>query len=339
MRFTKIGIIVVCTIVMVCLCLPPVFGKEPKPKDVTMPETMIISGGVGAASTSTLICLWAVKRINAVYPKIAIRHIPGGNKDGIVKASGGTVGIGKTEVGICKRAWNGLPPEFEGKPLRDARNITCVPTPTRIVIGTLKKRDDIKTAKDLQDKRCGVGMVTSITHVMAEAALGAYGITPESIKAKGGIWSYGKWSQQFDMLSAGTLDCVIMGTPQPYSPALTVDVTKGIKLVPWGDEGIAAQQKLYPDNPVRTIPANVYTGQPKPVKAFGTRNLLAVHKDMPDDVAYNILYALFQDGGKSYREVAATFKDLDVLAESLLSEPIPWHPGAAAYWRDRGTMK
>ncbi len=339
MRFAKVGIIVVCMLLMVFSL--PAFGKTPKPRDVQMPGTMIASGGVGAGSTSTLIVLWVVKRINALYPDIAIRHIPGGNKDGIVKASKGTVDIGKSEVGICKRAWNGLPPEFKDKPLRDARLITCVPTPTCITIATLKHREDIKTSKDLWNKRCGVGMATSITHVLATAALGAYGISPKSIKANGGLWSYGKWSNQFDMLAQGTVDCVIFGTPQPYSSAITVDMAprKGIKLIPWGDEGLAASQKAFPDNPIRIVPANVYSGQPESVKAFGTRNLLAVHKKMPKDVVYNILYALFKDDGASYREIAATFKDLDVLAESLLSEPIPWHPGAVEYFRDRGTMK
>jgi TRAP transporter TAXI family solute receptor len=317
------------------------YAQSVKPKDVSMPKTMIVCGGVGAGSTSTLIALWAVKRINAVYPDIAIRHIPGGNKDGIVKASEGTVGLGKTEAGISKRAWNGLPPEFEGKPLRDARIITNVPTPTCIAMATLKNRDDINTAKDLWNKKVGVGMATSITHVMAQAALGAYGITPESIKKNGGVWGYGKWEQQFEMLSTGTLDVVIMGTPQPFGPALTIDkgFGKGIKLVPWGAEGIAAQQKKYPDNPVRTIPANVYSGQKEPIKAFGTSNLFAVNKSMPDGVVYNLLYALFKDDGKSYHEISAEFKDLDVLEDAVSMEPIPWHPGAVQYWRERKMMK
>ena len=340
MRFTKWGVFILSAVFLLSLFPAHAQSVELK-KDVSMPKTMIISGGVGAGSTSTLIVLWAVKRINAVFPNISIRHIPGGNKDGIVKASAGTVAIGKTEVGITKRAWNGLPPEFKGKQLRDARLMNCLPTPTCIVGATLKNRDDIKTAKDLYNKKIGVGMTTSITHVMAEAALRAYGITPDSIKKNGGVWSYGKWSQQFDMLSSGTLDCVIMGTPQPYSAALTVDkgFGKGLKLVSWGAEGIAAQQKAYTDNPIRTIPANTYSGQKEPVKAFGTTNLFAVHKSLPNGVVYNFLYALFQDDGKSYREIAGPFKNLDVYGDALASKPLPWHPGAEQYWRDRGRLK
>ncbi len=333
--------IVFCLCAVMILWTSSIQAQSLKPKDVQMPKTMIVCGGVGAGSTSTLIVLWAVKRLNAVFPDIAIRHIPGGNKDGIVKASDGTVAIGKTEVGITKRAWDGLPPEFEGKKLQDARLMNCLPTPTCIVIATLKNRDDIKTAKDLYNKKCGVGMTTSITHVISEAALGAYGITPESIKKSGGVWSYGKWSQQFDMLSSGTLDCVIMGAPQPYSAALTVDkgFGKGLKLVPWGPDGIAAQQKAYPDNPVRTVPANTYSGQKESVKAFGTTNLFAVHKDLPNEVVYNFLYALFEDDGESYRQISGPFKGLDVYADALVSKPLPMHPGAEAYWRDRGKLK
>jgi len=310
-----------------------------KPKEIQMPKTMIICGGVGAGSTSTLLTLWMVKRLNAVYKDIAIRHIPGGNEDGIVKASDGSVAIGKTEVGSAKRAWNGLPPEFAGKPLKNARLITCVPTPTRQACATLKTRDDIKTIKDLWNKKIGVGMSTSIAHELAKVALSAYGITPESIKKNGGLWTYGKWEDQFEMLSAGTIDCVFFGTPQPYSAAMTVDIGKGIKLVPWGDEGMTAVQKAFPDNSVQTIPANVYSGQKEALKAFGTINLFCVHHTMPDNVVYNILYAAFLDDGKSFSEITAEFKSLDVLSNALISEPLPWHPGAIQYWRDRKMMK
>lgn len=334
--FTKVEVTILC--VLLCMGLSTTFGQV-KPKDVPMPKTMIVCGGVGVGSTSTLLTLWMVKRLNTVYKDIAIRHIPGGNEDGIIKASDGTVAIGKTEVGSAKRAWNGLPPEFAGKPYKNARLITCVPTTTHIVISTLKNRDDIKTARDLWNKKSGVGLSTSITHELAKVALSAYGITPESIKKNGGLWTYGKWEDQFEMMSAGTLDCVIMGTPQPYTAAMTVDIGKGIKLVHWGDEGIATVQKAFPENALKTIPANVYSGQKEPVKAFGTINLFVVHHTMPDDVVYNILYAAFLDEGKSYREIAADFKNLDVLEDALIMEPIPWHPGAIQYWRDRKMMK
>jgi len=340
MRVKKMGIIVLCA--LLCMGLSLAFGDQPKPKEVGMPKTMMVCGGVGAGSTSTLITLWMVKRLNGVYKDIAIRHIPGGNEDGIIKASDGTVAIGKTEVGSAKRAWNGQPPEFAGKPYKNARLITCVPTTTHIVASTLKNRDDIKTAKDLWNKKCGVGMSTSITHELAKVALSTYGITPESIKKNGGLWSYGKWEDQFDMMAAGTLDVVIMGTPQPFSSAMTIDKgigSKGIKLIHWGDEGIALVQKTFPENAVKTIPANTYSGQKEPVKAFGTINLFCVNQTMQNDVVYNILYAAFLDDGKSYREIAADFKNLDVLADALLMEPIPWHPGAVQYWRDRKMMK
>lgn len=340
MKITKSGMVVLGILFLVGLS--SAWGQQIQPKNVQMPKTMMVCGGVGAGSTSTLLSLWMVKRINAVYKDIAIRHIPGGNEDGIIKASDGMVTIGKTEVGSAKRAWDGLPPEFAGKQYRNARMITCVPTPTMIVISTLKSRDDIKTAKDLWNKKIGVGMTTSITQKLAKVALATYGITPESIKKNGGLWTYGKWEDQFEMMSTGTLDCVIMGTPQPYSPAMTIDKglgSKGIKLIPWGEEGIAAVQKEFPENAVKTIPANIYSGQKDPVQAFGTINLFAVHHTMPNDVVYNILYAAFLDDGKAFHEISAECKNLDALADAVIMEPIPWHPGAVQYWRDRKMMK
>lgn len=323
-------------------CVSSAWGQQIQPKNIQMPRTMMLCGGVGAGSTSTLISLWMVKRLNAVYKDISIRHIPGGNEDGVIKVANGMVAIGKTEVGSAKRAWNGLPPEFAGHPYKNIRLITNVPTTTVITIATLKSRDDIKTVKDLRNKRIGVGMTTSITQELAKVALATDGITPESIKKNGGLWTYGKWEDQFEMMAAGTLDVVIMGTPQPYSAAMTLDKgigSKGIKLVPFGDEGIAAVQKAFPENPVKTIPANTYSGQKEPVKGFGTVNLFCVNQTMPDDVVYNILYAAFLDEGKGYREIEAGFKDLDVLADALTLEPIPWHPGAVQYWRNRKMMK
>ena len=339
-RIGTVGAAALC--VLLCVVSSSTFGDKITPKNVSMPKTMMVCGGVGAGSTSTLITIWMVKRLNEVYKEIAIRHIPGGNEDGIIKASTGAVAIAKTEVGSAKRAWNGLPPEFAGKPYKNARLITNFPTTTVIAIATLKSRDDIKTTKDLWNKKMGVGMTTSITQELAKVALATDGITPESMKKSGGLWSYGKWEDQFDMMAAGTLDVVIMGTPQPYSAAMTIDKgigSKGIKLIPFSEEGIAAVLKAFPENPVKTIPANTYSGQKELIKGFGTINLFCVNQTMPDDVVYNILYAAFLDEGKAYREIAADFKNLDVLADALITEPIPWHPGAVQYWRDRKMMK
>jgi len=66
----------------------------------------------------------------------------------------------------------------------------------------------------------------------------------------------------------------------------------------------------------------------------GVSNLLVVHQDMPEQLAYDITRLLFEHQPELVA-VHAEAARLRLATESTAS-PAPFHPGAIRYYRERG---
>jgi len=82
------------------------------------------------------------------------------------------------------------------------------------------------------------------------------------------------------------------------------------------------------------IPADTYPGQGEAVRTVAQANLLAVRSDVPDDHVYWLLSTLYDNLGFLHAFHAATrAMSLD---SALTGLPVPLHPGAVRFYRDRG---
>jgi hypothetical protein len=74
---------------------------------------------------------------------------------------------------------------------------------------------------------------------------------------------------------------------------------------------------------------------PADVAVVGVANLLAVHADMPDQLAYDITRLLFEHQAElvAVHSEAARLKP----ASETTASPAPFHPGAIRYYRERGS--
>jgi TRAP transporter TAXI family solute receptor len=88
------------------------------------------------------------------------------------------------------------------------------------------------------------------------------------------------------------------------------------------------------------IPANTYAGQTQAVKVADVWNLIIVRADMDDKMAYDLVKAFFEnkDNVENKPELAAVNKVLKQVAlkDQAISSPIPFHPGAAKYLKEKG---
>ncbi len=82
------------------------------------------------------------------------------------------------------------------------------------------------------------------------------------------------------------------------------------------------------------IPEDTYPNQPEPVRTIAQANLLAVTADVPDEHVYKILETLYEHLGYLHAFHAATrAMRLDSALDGL---PVPLHPGAVRFYRERG---
>jgi TRAP transporter TAXI family solute receptor len=85
-----------------------------------------------------------------------------------------------------------------------------------------------------------------------------------------------------------------------------------------------------------TIPRDTYR-LPADVRVSGLPNILAVHQDFPEDLAHAILTTIF-DNRSEWDAIHPEAKNL-VLDTAWADNPVPLHPGAIRFYRDRGVYR
>jgi TRAP transporter TAXI family solute receptor len=83
-----------------------------------------------------------------------------------------------------------------------------------------------------------------------------------------------------------------------------------------------------------SIPANTYTGQTAAVPAAAVVNYLATHEGMKEETVYQMTKAIFENlpDLAAAHAAARSIK----LENALDGMPLPLHPGAARYFKEKG---
>ena len=298
---------------------------------------MVMAGLVaGAASAVTFINIATGSTGGAYYPLgAAMAKIWNDNIEGIkasAQSTGGTVnniqlmGSGEAETGFMDGlyyyAYLGKD-KFEGNPQDYIRALVPLyPEPTQLMIA---KGSGIKTLHDFKGKRVSIGAVASGTEVTARQLLRLAGIDPDKdIQAENlgvGDTATAFSDKRIDAAvmvgslgMAGVVEAATLGVVE------FIDVPDNIR-----DKVIAETPYWVPF----TIPANFYSNQPNEVKTYASWNILAIHKNVDGDLAYQMTKALFEhkDDLLAVRAMMETMKP-----ENIQYILIPMHYGARRYY-------
>jgi uncharacterized protein len=112
--------------------------------------------------------------------------------------------------------------------------------------------------------------------------------------------------------------------------------SEGIRLLAIAPEAVARIRAQYPFFKPAVIPAGVYAGQDEPVSTIALDNLLVTRQDMDEESVYLLTRTLLESLPRMAQDHDATGQVNPDLASAT---PIPLHPGAIRYYRERELLR
>jgi hypothetical protein len=190
----------------------------------------------------------------------------------------------------------------------------------------------IEAVADLKGKRFSTGAPGSGTEVKCLRVLEASGINPDKDITRDRLGA----SESAGALKDGKIDAYCWDGGIPTASITDLGATPGIKLklINHGDAVPKMTEKFGPLYDQGVIRAKSYPGQEKDVTIAVVWNILVCNADMKEDIAYKIVQTLFD----KKEELVAVHKEAQNLnlESQKTGSPLPFHPGAAKYFKEKG---
>lgn len=184
---------------------------------------------------------------------------------------------------------------------------------------------------DLKGKRVYIGAPGSGMRATMEDVMAQKGWTTKTFASVVDI----KSNDQTKALCEGKIDALVYAGGHPNGAIQQITSACPTHLV---DVTGPVIDKLIADHPFyarATIPGGMYNGNTQETKTFGVKAVLVTSADMDDDVAYEVVKAVFEnlDNFKTLHPVFAT---LDAKRMAADGDSVPLHPGALKYFKEKG---
>lgn len=245
------------------------------------------------------------------------------------------IAAGDMDMGVAQSDWqyhafNGSA-AFADTPVPQLRAVFSVhPEPFTVVA---RADSGIETFEDLRTRRVNIGAPGSGQRATMEVVMNALGWTMDDFALASELAP----SEQSAALGDNNVDAIIYTVGHPNGSIQEATSTVDAHIIPV--EGPVIEE-LISENPyyaVATIPGGMYANNPDDITTFGVRATFVTSADVPDDVVYEVVKAVF-DNFDRFRGLHPAFANLteEEMISSGLSAPL--HPGAIQYYQERGWM-
>ncbi len=191
----------------------------------------------------------------------------------------------------------------------------------------VKANSKIKSFADLKGKKIAIGEPGSGDAVAAEDILKAAGLWDMVIKVKVGD------PQSMDLLKLGKVDAIIHHTAAPNPNFYAFSTTTPIRALDMPKDVIAklVDMGYYAEGMIK---AGTYKGTDKDAHVVVLPVVMIVNKDLPEAVVYEMTKVVWEH----FDEIVQAAPFLKVVDPNnvLGGIPVPLHPGAYKYFKEKG---
>jgi hypothetical protein len=191
---------------------------------------------------------------------------------------------------------------------------------------------DVKSFSGLRGKKIGVGAPGSGTEANFRQLLDVHKMTKDDVSTQ-----FLSFAESADQFKDRRIDAFMVTGGVPTAAIMDVATQRDIKILPIDDTMISIMTNKYPFLAAAVIPANSYKGVTADVKTVAVNAVLIAHPKLSETVVYNMTKALFENQA----ELAAAHAKGKVLSlqGAVTGVSIPFHPGAAKYYKEKGVLK
>ncbi len=265
--------------------------------------------------------------VNKAYPNdLQVTVVEtGGFVENLARIQKKSIQLGPADASAAYAAYKGII-DYKDKQMPDLRSLWGgYVTPIHIVTS---KKSGVTTLEGLNGLSFAMNPGTTSGRVI-ELFFDALGIKP-NYKMMG-------LAASVDAMKAGVVDGWFKAGFKDAA-ILDLESTMDINIIPITPESITKMNQKYPRHGLSmTVPAGLFKALTKEQLSFAYVVSDFVHKDVPDEVVYKIVKAVW-DNRKELVANLTTLKEgrFDEMYEMAIkfSLGVPFHPGAAAFYRD-----
>lgn len=261
-------------------------------------------------------------------PNLDIQSQPAADSDAVIDAiQNGAADIGVVLASIAYSAYwdsrNQVPPSLDRM-----RGVSLLqPLPAYVLV---RADSGIRRVADLRSRVVGVGPVNSSSWILAHLVLRAFGAEPKAINV------VSTREQAATGLKDGAIDAIFLpGYTYPDEATYSL-IRAGAYLIPVEGEPVERLRRDYPFVRVATIPRNIYPGQNRIIATVGIDMVVVCRRDLDESLVHDVTRQLFTTFPR-LSGVEASLRFLNL--QDAPATPVPLHPGAARYFRERELLR
>jgi TRAP transporter TAXI family solute receptor len=240
--------------------------------------------------------------------------------------------MGVVQSDVQYKALKGEGEEFEGQgPYDDLRAVFSVHAEPFTVVA--RSDAGIEGFDDLKGKRVNVGNPGSGQRSTMEVVMERKGWTMDDFALASEL----KSAEQAQALADNKIDAIVFTVGHPSGSIQEATTTVDAVLVPVSGPEIDALVEEFPYYSKAVIPGGMYRGSDEDVETFGVKATFVSSADVPEDVVYEVVKAVFENFD-DFKKLHPAFENLTKEDMVTQAQSAPLHPGAEKYYKEAGLL-
>jgi uncharacterized protein len=238
----------------------------------------------------------------------------------------GEIQLGFVTQGVALQAWNGSAAWAGGKALRAMRAMfPMYDTPFQFVA---LQESGIRSLAELAGKRVGVG---------PQGGTGA-AYVPELFKTLQIEASpvHGDWADLAGQVLERKIDALAVAAGVPFPSFADIERKAKVRYLPLSQKQILELRLAVPELGASVVAAGSYPSLRQHYPTIGLYNFAVAHRDLPDDLVYAIVEAVFANHEQMIDVHPAAAET--VPANFTRNGFLPFHGGAARWYHNKGVL-